>query len=123
MNSIELDLAEKLLRTLHLNTREQAALIGRTLPLSVMVAAARRFLDCGRCLPDGWTPGDEGDGVVIERRGEDFWLHERNEISAYGHLSPLRSRRAPNLDEAVVYYLQYFGDSKGLDGVLIDFNR
>ena len=121
MNTTELDLAEKLLRTFHLNTMEQAALIDRKLPLSVLVAAARRFLDRDRCLPDGWKPQVEGDGVVIERQGEDFWLHEQNEISAYGHLSPVRSRRISNLDEAVIYYLQYYGDGQTLDGVRIDF--
>ena len=122
MSSTELDLAEKLLRTFHLNSREQAELRGRRLPLSVVVAAARRFLDRGRCLPEGWNPQVEGDGVVIEQRGEDFWLHEQNEIG-YGHLSPLRSRRVPNLEEAVIYYLRYFGDGKSLDGVFIDFDQ
>ena len=123
INTTELDLAEKLLRTFHLNTEERAALIDRRLPLSVIVAAARRFLNGDGCLPEGWDPQDEGDGVVIERRGNDFWLHEQNEISAFGHLSPLRSRRAPDLEAAVIYYLQYFGDGKSLDGVPIDFDR
>lgn len=123
MEVSELDLAEKLLRTFHLNTLEQAKLTHRRLSLSVLVAAARRFLNTGRCLPEGWEPEVNGDGVVIERRGNEYWLHEQNEISVYGHLSPLRSRRAQSLDAAVIYYLKFFGDGKSLDGVLIDFDR
>ena len=114
----EFALAEKLLRTFHLNVPERASLTDGRMRFSVLVAAAERYLASGRCLPEGWTPDSEYDGVVIELRDGVYWMHDRAEIGVM-RFSPLRSERADDLREVVRCYLKRFGDGAGLDGVPI----
>lgn len=118
----ECDLAEKLLRTLHLSVPERATLSGGRMRFSTLVAAAERYLASGHCLPEGWTPESEFDGVVIELRGDGYWLHERFEFSM-NRFSPLQSHRAESLREAVRYYLTRFGNGAGLDGIPIAWDE
>lgn len=114
----EYALAEKLLRTLHLNVPERARLSGGRMRFSILVAAAERYLASGGCLPEGWTPESEYDGVAVELRDDGYWLHQRAEIGVM-RFSPLRSERADDVRKAVRYYLKRFGDGAGPDGVPI----
>jgi hypothetical protein len=119
----ECALAEKLLRTFHLSVPERATFSGGRMRLSTLVTAAERYLASGRCLPEGWTPESEFDGVVIELRGDGYWLHERAEV-AIMRFSPLFSERADNLREAVRYYLNYYIQCVGgLDGIPIAWDE
>jgi hypothetical protein len=118
----ELDLSEKLLRTFHLSVPDRALLVGGRARLSTLVAAAARYLDETHTLPEGWRSPMPYDGVVIERRGDDYWLHERHEIGMLRY-SPVKSRKASDLTEAVRYYVQRFGKDGQLDGIPIDFDQ
>lgn len=115
-------LAEKLLRTLHLNVPERSSLGGGRIRFSALAAAAEGYLASGRCLPEDWIPDLEYDGVVLELRDDGYWLHDRAEIGVM-RFSPPRSRRAGSLHEAVRYYLERFGDGTGLDGVPIAWDE
>lgn len=111
-------LAEKLLRTLHLNVAERSSLTGGRVRFSSLAAAAERYLASRRCLPEGWTPDLEYDGVVLALRDDGYWMHDRAEIGVM-RFSPPRSWRAGSLHEAVRYYLERVGDGSGQDGVPI----
>lgn len=118
MKDAEFALAEKLLRTLHLNVPERAHLAGGRMRFSVLVEAAERFLASRRLLPEGWTPAMEESFRILELRDDGYWIHSRDEIG-YLRFSPLRSRRAPGIRDAVRSYLKYFGDGASLDGIPI----
>ena len=122
MTAREIALAEKLLRTLHLNVPERAELSGGHVRFSVLVAAAERYLGSGRCLPEGYTPEQDYDGVGLELQDDGYWIHERFEVGVI-RLSPLQSRRAGSLQEAVQYYLRSFGDGASLDGAPIAWDE
>lgn len=115
-------LAEKLLRTLHLSVPERSSLSGERMRFSALADAAERYLASGRCLPEGWKPNLEYDGVVLELRDDGYWMHDRVEIGVM-RFSPPRSWRAGGLHEAVRGYLERFGDGTGLDGVPIAWDK
>lgn len=118
----ELDLAEELLRQFHLNVPDRRLLVDGRVRLSTLVAAAARYLDETHTLPEGWRAPMPYDGVVIERRGDDYWLHERHEIGMLRY-SRVKTRKASDLTEAVRYHVQRFGEDGQLDGVPIDFDK
>jgi hypothetical protein len=62
------------------------------------------------------------DGVVIKRRGDDYWLYERHEIGMLRY-SLIESRKASDLADAVRYYVRRFGKDGQLDGIPIDFDQ
>jgi hypothetical protein len=118
----EIALAEKLLRTLHLNVPERAGLYAGKVRFSVLVAAAERLLASGERLPAGWTSDLEYDGAVLELRDGGYWMHECHEIGVM-RFSPVRSQLASSINEAVRYYLKRFGDGSTLDGVPIAWDE
>lgn len=119
---LESALAEKLLRTFHLSVPERAGLVGGRMRFSALVSAAERVLAAGSCLPEGWAPNDEYDGVVLEIRDGAYWMHVRHEIGVL-RFSPPRSKRVRSLREAVRRYLTHFGGGTSLDGIPIAWDE
>lgn len=118
----ELALAEKLLRELHISVPDRRLLVGGHVRLSTLIAAAARYLDETHALPEGRRASMPYDGVVIKRRGDDYWLYERHEIGMLRY-SPVESRKASDLADAVRYYVRRFGKDGQLDGIPIDFDQ
>jgi hypothetical protein len=115
----DLDVATKLLETLHLNVSERRELPNGVAPFSLLVRAADAVLTESHFVPSRFRPGDHYTGVIIERRGNAHWVHERHEIGV-NVLSPVRSTAVPNLAEAVLQFISVNGGNN-IDGVVIDF--
>lgn len=122
MTDRELDLASKLLQTLHLSVAERQELPGGRLRLSVMVTAARIALTRDYFLPATLRPSSAFTGVVLELRDDSYWVHKQHEISVGRH-GPTVSTSAHSLEEAVRQYVAVHagtGKEPRIDGVLID---
>lgn len=118
MTDRELELAEKLLQTLHLSVAERQELPGGRLRLSVMVTAARIALTRDYFLPATLRPSSAFTGVVLELRDDSYWVHKQHEISVGRH-GPTVSMPVQNVEEAVRQYVTVHGASQ-IDGVPID---
>ena len=114
-------LAHKLLATYHLNVTERAALPQGRIRLSAMVAAVSAALTATDWFPRELKPGAEiGDGAVLERRGDDIWVHEQHEsgVMRYG---PVQSFRVSDIAAGVRAYVRAVGGAP-IDGVPIDWD-
>lgn len=119
MSLSETGLCRKLLETLHLSVSERQALPDGRARFSVLLAAAADVLRAASWLPPTLRPSESFDGVVIEARPDGYWLHERHEVGV-GRFSPVESRRAEGLAEAVEAYPRSAGGA-AVDGVPIDY--
>lgn len=116
----ELDLAAKLLQTLHLSVAERQELPNGQLRLSVLVSAARSELAREAFLPSQLRPSSHFDGVVLELRDDVYWVHEQREIGVGRH-GPTVSKRAESLRDAVRRYVTAQGKNE-IDGVPIELD-
>jgi hypothetical protein len=113
----ELELASKLLQTLHLSVDERRELTSGRLRLSVLVAAARSDLVKRAFLPSRLRP-ESFDGVLLELRADTYWVHTRYETGVGRYSQPVASP-AVDLKDAVLQYLDANGGNQ-IDGVPID---
>jgi hypothetical protein len=114
----ELELASKLLQTLHLSVPERHELPSGRLRLSVLVAAARADLARGSFLPSRLRPSDTFAGALLELRDDTYWIHKQYEVGVTRH-SPTVSMPASDLKDAVQQYVEAYGADR-IDGVRID---
>ncbi len=115
-----LDLAEKLLTTLHLNVAERASLPAGEMPFSALLQAAQKTLAVHHFMPPQFRPDDKFTGVLIELRGEQVFVHERHEIGVM-RLSPTTTERVANLKTALQLFIKANGGEK-LDDVRIAYD-
>ena len=112
----QIEILGKLLDALHVSVTERAELPrGRADFEGLVLAAAVRLTRSG-WLPSHARP-DTVEGVLIELRDGEHWIHERHEIGL-GRFSVVRSRRAALVDAVRDYVLAHGGAS--IDGVPID---
>jgi hypothetical protein len=114
----ELELASKLLQTLHLGVPERHELPYGGLRLSVLVAAARADLVRDSFLPRRLRPSDTFAGALLELRDDTYWIHKQCEIGIARH-SPTVSVPASSLNDAVRQYVDTYG-VEHIDAVPID---
>lgn len=118
MTDRELELASKLLQTLHLSVAERQELPAGKLRFSVLVTAARTDLARDYFLPSRLRPSSLFSGAVLELRDDSYWVHKQHEIGVGRH-GPTVSMLAQNVEEAVRQYVTAHGGSQ-IDGVPID---
>lgn len=118
----EIQLATKLLNTFHLNVPERKSLQGGIFRLSVIIKAAEICLDQNHVIPKGVNPEEPYDGVIIERRNDEIWIHKWVEVGM-GKTKLIESRWVNSIREAVMEYLRSVGDGTKVDGVPIDVSR
>jgi hypothetical protein len=122
MSSTERQLGLKLLTTLHLNVPERASLPYGSVGLSALVEAVTEVLERSNWFPSVMRPGQViGEGAVIERRGNEIWVHEQHEIGV-ARFGPIQSTRANDVESAIRAFVQALGSSP-VDGVVIDWSR
>jgi hypothetical protein len=114
---VEAELARKLLTTSHLNAPERA-ILGNRGRFSLLLRVVEQLLAERSYFPEYLRPDANFDEILIERRGGEYWTHERHE-SGVGTFGPLTSQRAWNLANALRFRLAR-GD---IDGVVVDFDR
>ena len=118
MTDRELELASKLLQTLHLSVPERHELPAGSLRLSVLVSAARADLARDSFLPSRFRPSDTFAGALLELRDDTYWIHKQYEVGVARH-SPTVSMPAGDLKDAVQQYVETYGVDH-IDGVPID---
>lgn len=109
----------KLLDTLHITAEERRELGGQRLLFSALVDVARASLDEVNFMPTLLRPDNEFEGVVIEKRDNDYLVHECHEIGV-GRYSPVKVRVAKDLRDALRAYVRAHGGT-AIDGVPINF--
>jgi len=122
MTDRELELASKLLQTLHLSVAERQELPDGRLRLSVMVTAARTDLARDYFLPSNLRPSSTFSGAILELRDDSYWVHKQHEMGVGRH-GPTVSILARDVEEAVRQYVTVHGGSGAeprIDGVPID---
>jgi hypothetical protein len=114
---VEVELSRKLLLTSHLNAPERAVL-GDRVRFSVLLRLVEQSLSERAYFPPNLHPGMDYDGVVIEKRGDEYWTHERHESGLFQY-GPVISQNMQKLSTALRFKL-----ARGsIDGVIIDFER
>jgi hypothetical protein len=113
----ELNVAHQLLERFHASVADRRVISPDGLPFSVLVEAARLALAANPWLPSMRRADDIFDGIILERRGSEYWVHERHEVGV-SRYSEVRSHHAKSLDAAVREYIAPFDGS--IDGVRID---
>jgi hypothetical protein len=117
LSTREVELASKLLQTLHLSVEERQELPNGRMRLSALVVAARADLSRDPMLPR--CRGSENfRGVVLEMRDDVYLIHEQRE-AGIGTFGPKTARQAVNLEHGVRAYLRSNGGT-AIDGVPID---
>ena len=115
----DLRIHSKLLESMHLTVPERCALPAQCLSFAALVRAADQLLARDPWLPR-WGRDREGfDGVVIERRAEEIWVHECHEAGV-ARFGPVVSRRAADLAAAVRELLQANGGAS-IDGIPVEY--
>jgi hypothetical protein len=109
----------KLLDSLHITADDRRELGGERLLFSALLAIARANLDEVNFLPAKLRPDHEFEGVVIEKRDDTYLVHECHEIGV-GRYSPVKSRVAKDLSDALRAYVRANGGT-AIDGVPINF--
>jgi hypothetical protein len=114
-----LQICRKLLDTLHITPEERRELKGERILFSELVNSAQIALKESQFLPSTLRPDHEFEGVVIEQRDQTYLVHECHEIGI-GRYSPLKSRVATDLSDALRAYVRANGGT-AIDGVPINF--
>jgi hypothetical protein len=109
----------KLLDTLHITSEDRRELGGQRLHFSALLEVARVSLDEVNFLPTLLRPDQEFEGVLIEKRGDTYLVHECHEIGV-GRYSPVKVRVAKDLADALRAYVRAHGGT-AIDGVPINF--
>lgn len=113
-------ICRKLLDTLHITSDDRRELGGERLLFSALVATARVALADVGFLPSSLRPDHEFEGVIIEQReGDTYLIHECHETGV-GRYSPVKSRLAKDLPDALRAYVRANGGT-AIDGVPINF--
>ncbi len=121
MDQSEKELCHKLLATRHLSVAERQALPNGRARFSVLVVAVRQALSESNWFPFALEPDrDIGDGVVLESRDGEFWVHEQHEVGVM-RFSPIRSFVVSDVSDAVRAYVDANGGAP-IDGVEIDWH-
>jgi hypothetical protein len=115
----QLQIRRKLLETLHITAEERAELGGQRIPFGELVATAQAALDELQFLPPSLRPDQEFEGVVIEKRDNEYLVHECHEVGV-GRYSPIKSRVAKDLRDALRAYVRASGGT-AIDGVAINY--
>lgn len=115
------ELRVKVLQTMHLSVSERLALPGGRLPFSSLVRAAEALLAEESWLPSSLKDATSLNGVVVEARGTEYWIHECHELGV-GRFGAVASRRAATLEEAVRALLAANGGSV-IDGIAVDYDK
>jgi|SRR4051812_44791232 hypothetical protein len=114
-----LQICRKLLDNLHITPEERRELGGERIRFSELVNSAQAALAEVRFLPSTLRPDQEFEGVVIEQREQTYLIYECHEVGI-GRYSPVKSRVAKDLDEALRAYVRANGGT-AIDGVPINF--
>jgi hypothetical protein len=114
-----LQICRKLLDTLHITTEERRELGGQRIRFSELVTTAQAALDEVSLLPSSLRPDQDFEGVLIEQRDQTYLIYECHEIGV-GRYSPVKSRVAKDLKEAVRAYVRT-NAGVAIDGVPINF--
>jgi len=109
----------KLLDTLHITSDDRRELGGQRLLFSALIEVARVSLEEVNFMPTLLRPDHEFEGVVIEKRDNEYLVHECHEIGA-GRYSPVKVRVAKDLGDALRAYVRAHGGT-AIDGVPINF--
>jgi hypothetical protein len=109
----------KLLDTLHITSEDRRELGGQRLLFSALLEVARVSLDEVHFMPALLRPDHEFEGVVIEKRDNNYLVHECHEIGV-GRYSPVKVRVAKDLADALRAYVRAHGGT-AIDGVPINF--